>query len=73
MPGWGRVALRLVVAAPLYLLVVAGTLLFMAHKAGWPLLAGLAAPLAASCLWHAIRRSGTLQDRLSGTRIVPGS
>ncbi len=69
-PGWGRVALRLAVAAPLYLLAIAGTLLLMTRQGGVVLLAALATPLVANSVWHAARGTGTLQDRLSGTRIV---
>jgi uncharacterized RDD family membrane protein YckC len=69
-PGWGRVALRLAVAAPLYLLALAGVLLFMTRARSVALCVALAVPLVANCLWHAVRGTGTLQDRLSGTRVV---
>jgi uncharacterized RDD family membrane protein YckC len=71
LPGWSAVLLRLACAVPLYLPPLGATLLVMAHRAGGLALLASALPLAASLGVHAITRGGTLQDRLSGTRIVP--
>lgn len=70
LPSLGDVALRLAIAAPLYLLAIAGVLLFMAHKAGWLILAALFLPLLVTYGWHTVTGSGTLHDRLSHTRVA---
>lgn len=60
---------RLACAAPLYLLAIVGTLLFMTHELGPVGAAGCFVPLVASyaLLWTG---RGTLHDRLSRTRVV---
>jgi uncharacterized RDD family membrane protein YckC len=68
-PGWRRALLRFGCAAPLYLALLAGLLAYLAHRAGpAALLAGV--PLLASFGAHALLGRGTLDDRLSGTRVV---
>lgn len=60
---------RLACGAPLYLLAIAGTLLYMTKQIGaWGAL-GLGVPLVASYVALAAG-GGTLHDRLSRTRIV---
>lgn len=69
-PGWRRVAARLACAAPLYLLAIGGVLLFMAHRlAALPTLATFV-PLLLSLGWARMTGGGTLDDRVSGTRLV---
>lgn len=70
LPGWRAVLARLACAAPLYLALVGALLMFMARLTAWPGLVAGALPLAASLALHAVTGRGTLQDRLSGTRIV---
>lgn len=70
LPNWRTVALRLAGAAPLYLALIAGVALYMAHQGGWPLLLAAALPLGASHAWNRLSGRGTLPDRLSATRIV---
>lgn len=70
LPGWRQVLVRLACAAPLYLLLLGATLLFMAHRVGWPALLAAGLPLAASLGAHALTGRGALHDRLSGTRVV---
>jgi len=70
LPSWRAVAARLAISAPLHLLAIAGLLLFIAHRASWPLLTACLAPLAAA---YFVRRDGarrTIVDRLSGTRMA---
>jgi uncharacterized RDD family membrane protein YckC len=69
IPGLGLAALRLAIAAPLYVLAIAGVGLFM-MRGGWLLLGALWLPLVASFAWNAATGTGTLHDRLSGTRIA---
>jgi uncharacterized RDD family membrane protein YckC len=70
LPGWRSVAVRLACSGPLYLALIAGVALYMAHEGGWLLLCAGALPLAASHAWNTISGGGTLPDRASGTRIV---
>ncbi len=70
LPGWRAVLVRLACAAPLYLLLVGATLMFMARRTGWLGLLAAALPLAANLAVHALTGRGTLHDRLSGTRVV---
>jgi uncharacterized RDD family membrane protein YckC len=70
LPGWHDVARRLAIAAPLYLLAIAGALLYTARRGSWWLALACALPLAVSFAWHAATGRGTLHDRLSGTRVV---
>ena len=62
--------LRLAVAAPLYLLAIAGVLLMITHRGGPPVLGACLAPLVASFAVQALTGNGTLHDRLSRTRVV---
>jgi uncharacterized RDD family membrane protein YckC len=68
--GWAAVGRRLLCAAPLYVLAIYGTLLFMMRRSGWPTLVACYLPVVASFAWHACTGRGTLHDRLSGTRVV---
>ncbi len=70
LPGWPTVLLRLACAAPLYLALLGALLLFMARRAGWPVLAAGSVPLVASFGAQALFGRGALHDRLSGTRVV---
>jgi uncharacterized RDD family membrane protein YckC len=70
LPSLRAVALRLAVAAPLYLLALAGLGLLIARHGSWPVVLGCAAPLVLSYAWQAATGRGTLHDRLSRTRIV---
>jgi uncharacterized RDD family membrane protein YckC len=70
LPGWRDVAVRLALAAPLYLLALTGLMLFIARHGGWLVLLGCALPLAASYAWLGVTGRGTLHDQLSGTRVV---
>ena len=62
--------LRLAVAAPLYLLAIAGVLLMITHRGGPLVLGACLAPLVASFAVQALTGNGTLHDRLSRTRVV---
>jgi uncharacterized RDD family membrane protein YckC len=75
LPSLPDVARRLAVAAPLYLLALAGLGLLIARHGGWLLVLACAAPLTLSYALNAVTGRGTLHDRLSRTRItrVPGS
>ena len=64
-----RVALRLLLAIPLWLTPVAGLLLYMGHRASWWVALLSAAPLLVS-LGCAYPGGVSLHDRLSGTRIL---
>jgi uncharacterized RDD family membrane protein YckC len=64
------VLIRLAIAGPVYLLVVGGALYCMRTHGHWLWLAIAACPFTANFVWHAWTRSGTLEDRLSGTRMV---
>jgi uncharacterized RDD family membrane protein YckC len=68
--GWAAVGRRLLCAAPLYVLAIYGTLLFMMRGSRWPTLVACYLPVVASFAWHACTGRGTLHDRLSGTRVV---
>lgn len=70
LPGWPTVLGRLACAAPLYLALLGALLLFMARRAGWPVLAAGGVPLLASYGTQALFGRGALHDRLSGTRVV---
>lgn len=70
LPELGRALLRLAVAAPLYVLALAGILVMIAHRGGPLVLIACLAPLIASFAWHAFTGGGTLPDRLSGTRVT---
>ena len=61
---------RLAVAAPLYLLAIAGVGLLIARRGNGWIVAACLAPLALSFLWHALRGGGTLHDLASATRVV---
>jgi len=67
---WPDALLRLAVAAPLYLLAIAGVALLIARHGSWLIVLGCAAPLALSFAWHAATGRGTLHDLASRTRIV---
>ena len=69
-PSLRQALVRLAVAAPLYLLALAGILVLIAHRGGALVLIACLAPLGASFAWHALTGRGTLHDRLSGTRIT---
>ena len=68
--GWTAVGGRLLCAAPLYLLALYGTLLFVTRTAGWPTLVACYLPVVTSFAWHAGTGRGTLHDRLSGTQVI---
>ncbi|HXQ64140.1 MAG TPA: RDD family protein [Steroidobacteraceae bacterium] len=70
LSSWRDAALRLVIAAPLYLLAIAGVVILAAHRGGWLLLLACGLPLALSFAWNAATGAGTLQDRWSRTRVV---
>ena len=70
LPSLGRSLLRLAVAAPLYLLAIAGVLVMITHRGGPLVLGACLAPLVASFAWHALKGQGTLPDRLSRTRVI---
>lgn len=69
-PSWRDIAARLALAAPLYLLALAGLMLLIARHGGWLALVGCAVPLALSYGWLGVTGRGTLHDLLSGTRVV---
>lgn len=69
-PRLADAARRLALAAPLYLLFIAGLMLLIVRRGGWLIVLGCATPLAASYAWHLITRRGTLHDLLSRTRVV---
>ena len=64
-----RALLRLAIAAPLYVLAITGVLVMIAHRGGPLMLIACLAPVSASFAWHALTGAGTLDDRLSGTRV----
>ena len=70
LPTLRQALLRLIVAAPLYLLAIAGVLVMIAHRGGPLVLGACLAPLVASFAVHALTGKGTLHDRLSRTRVV---
>ena len=70
LPSWRKVLLRLALAAPLYLAIVATVALYVLHRAGWWLPALGALPLALDFGCDAWTGRGTLTDRLSRTRIA---
>ena len=67
--GAARIALRLLLAIPLWLMPVASLLLYMGHRAPWWAATLCGVPLAVSmcCAYPA---GVSLHDRLSGTRIL---
>ncbi len=69
-PRWRTALLRLAVAAPLYLALLGATLMVLAHRIGGLGFVAGALPLAVSLAFHARGGRGTLEDRLSGTRVV---
>lgn len=69
LPDWRHSALRLLIAVPLWLMPVAGLLMYMAHRASVPAALAAALPLALS-LGLAWRNGISLHDRLSDTRIL---
>ena len=69
-PSWSRVVLRLACAIPIHVTLVAGVLLYLAHRSGWPTVLGCATPVLVSYGWHALTGRGTIPDRISGTRVV---
>ncbi len=76
LPGLGRSLLRLAIAAPLYLLAIAGILLMTMRRASAPVVIACLAPLLVSYGWLLVRRAGTLHDLWSGTRVrrlAPGN
>jgi uncharacterized RDD family membrane protein YckC len=70
LPSWRDVAVRLALAAPLYLLALTGLMLLIARHGGWLALVGCALPLALSYGWLGVTGRGTLHDLLSRTRLV---
>ena len=70
LPTLGRSLLRLLIAAPLYLLAIAGVLVMITHRGGPLVLGACLAPLAASFAVQALTGRGTLHDRLSRTRVM---
>jgi uncharacterized RDD family membrane protein YckC len=67
--AWPRVALRLMLALPLWLAPVAGLLLYMRHGMHGPIAALTALPLILS-LAFAWRGGTSVHDRLSATRVL---
>lgn len=70
LPGWWPIVARLVCAATLYLLAIGGLLMHAAHRAGILATGAALLPLAASLGLELATRAGTLEDRLSSTRVV---
>ena len=64
------VLVRLAVSTPMYLWVIGSTLFYLRTHGHWLWLMMAALPLAGSFAWHALTGRGTLDDRLSGTRLV---
>jgi uncharacterized RDD family membrane protein YckC len=67
---WPDVLRRLGCSAPLHLLAIAGVLAYMTKIAGAAALIGCCVPLIASYAWLVARRTATLHDLLSRTRVV---
>ena len=72
-PGRRGIALRLAIAAPLYLLAIAGVALLIARRGGALAVLACAAPLLVSYAWQGLTGRGTLHDLASRTcvRHVP--
>jgi uncharacterized RDD family membrane protein YckC len=70
LPDWRRALLRLACAAPFYLCLVGGLLLYMARLASVLALIAGALPLVASLAALSRGSGGALHDRWSGTRVV---
>jgi len=69
LPRVADVALRLLCAAPLYLLAIAGFGLLIARHGSWLVVAACCVPLAVSFGWN-VASGRALHDLLSRTRIV---
>ena len=76
LPGFGGIALRLAIAAPLYLLAIAGLALLIARRGGALVVLACWAPLLFSYAWQVLTGRGTLHDLASRTcvrQLPPGT
>ena len=70
LPTLRQALVRLGIAAPLYVLAIAGVLVMITHHGGGLVLLACLAPLTVSFGWHALTGRGTLHDLASRTRIT---